>query len=68
MKTFRKPKVEDYDFKPYGYISDLTKYCVHVETQRNELLEALQKIVHLNDDICHCTACKIGKPAINKAI
>ena len=32
-----------------------------------EMLEALMKIVHMNDDRCKCPACKIGKPIIKKA-
>jgi len=32
-----------------------------------ELLEALMNIVHLDDDMCKCPACKIGKQAIKKA-
>ncbi len=32
-----------------------------------EMLEALKEIVHLDDNICCCTACKIGKPIIKKA-
>jgi len=41
-----------------------------IEALRNinaDLLETLEKIVHLDDDLCKCTACKIGKPVINKA-
>lgn len=32
-----------------------------------ELLEALKQIVHLDDELCKCPACKIGKPTIKKA-
>ena len=32
-----------------------------------ELLEALIKIAHMDDELCKCPACKIGKPAIKKA-
>ena len=31
-----------------------------------ELLETLKNIVHMDDDLCRCPACKIGKPIIKK--
>jgi len=32
-----------------------------------DLLEALIQIVHMDDELCKCPACKIGKPIIKKA-
>jgi hypothetical protein len=32
-----------------------------------ELLEALMKVAHMDDDICKCPVCKVAKPIIKKA-
>ena len=38
-----------------------------IEKVNVELLKALISIVHIDDELCKCPACKIGKPAIKNA-
>lgn len=70
MKTFKRPKVEDYDFQPHGYICDMVKYCDKLEIQRNELLEACIEFVRKceSGEARSIKSYKQMKKAINKAL